>query len=46
MRDCEPNRYNRAYMRALVTLMVLIIWGGTRKQSAPASLGRVYHGTE
>lgn len=30
----------------LVTLLVLIIWGGTRKQSAPASLGRVYHGTE
>jgi simple sugar transport system permease protein len=30
----------------LVTLVVLIIWGGTRKQSAPASLGRVYHGTE
>jgi len=30
----------------LVTLLVLMIWGGTRKQSAPASLGRVYHGTE
>jgi general nucleoside transport system permease protein len=30
----------------LVTLAVLILWGGTRRQSAPASLGRVYHGTE
>lgn len=30
----------------IVTLLVLIAWGGNRKQSAPASLGRVYHGTE
>ena len=30
----------------LVTIIVLMVWGGTRKQSAPASLGRVYHGTE
>jgi ABC-type uncharacterized transport system permease subunit len=30
----------------LLTLGVLILWGGTRKQSAPASLGRVYQGTE
>ncbi len=30
----------------LLTLLVLIAWGGTRKQSAPASLGRVYQGTE
>lgn len=30
----------------LLTLLVLIAWGGNRKQSAPASLGRVYHGTE
>ncbi len=30
----------------LVTIIVLIIWGGTRRHSAPASLGRVYHGTE
>jgi len=30
----------------LVTLIVLMVWGGTRKQSAPASLGRVYHGSE
>ncbi|MDH7486637.1 MAG: ABC transporter permease [Anaerolineae bacterium] len=30
----------------LLTLLVLIIWGGTRKHAAPASLGRVYHGTE
>ena len=29
-----------------LTLIVLIAWGGTRKHSAPASLGRVYHGTE
>jgi simple sugar transport system permease protein len=35
--DCIPY---------LVTIIVLIVWGGTRKQSAPASLGRVYHGTE
>jgi ABC-type uncharacterized transport system permease subunit len=28
------------------TIIVLIVWGGTRKQSAPASLGRVYHGAE
>jgi len=30
----------------LLTLLVLIVWGGNRKQSAPASLGRVYLGTE
>jgi len=30
----------------VLTLVVLVIWGGTRKQSAPASLGRVYQGTE
>jgi general nucleoside transport system permease protein len=30
----------------LVTIAVLIVWGGTRKQSAPASLGRVYRGAE
>ena len=30
----------------VLTLGVLLIWGGTRKQSAPASLGRVYQGTE
>jgi len=29
-----------------LTLLVLIAWGGTRKHSAPASLGRVYHGSE
>lgn len=29
-----------------LTLLVLIAWGGTRKHAAPASLGRVYHGTE
>ena len=28
----------------ILTLLVLIAWGGNRKQSAPASLGRVYHG--
>src|SRR5512140_2149478 len=30
----------------LVTLLVLIAWGGNRKGAAPASLGRVYHGSE
>lgn len=30
----------------VLTLAVLLLWGGTRKQSAPASLGRVYQGTE
>jgi ABC-type uncharacterized transport system permease subunit len=30
----------------LLTILVLIAWGGTRKHSAPASLGRVYQGTE
>lgn len=30
----------------LLTLLVLMAWGGTRKHSAPAGLGRVYHGSE
>jgi ABC-type uncharacterized transport system permease subunit len=30
----------------VLTILVLIAWGGTRKQSAPASLGRVYQGSE
>ncbi len=30
----------------VLTILVLIAWGGNRRQSAPASLGRVYHGTE
>ncbi|OQB23831.1 MAG: Branched-chain amino acid transport system / permease component [Firmicutes bacterium ADurb.Bin182] len=30
----------------IITLLVLIAWGGTRKQSTPASLGRVYSGRE
>jgi ABC-type uncharacterized transport system permease subunit len=30
----------------LLTLIVLIAWGGNRKHSAPASLGRVYEGSE
>jgi len=30
----------------VLTLVVLIVWGGTRKYAAPASLGRVYQGTE
>ena len=30
----------------LVTILVLMLWGGTRRHSAPASLGRVYLGTE
>lgn len=28
----------------ILTLVVLIVWGGTRKHAAPASLGRVYQG--
>jgi ABC-type uncharacterized transport system permease subunit len=28
----------------ILTLLVLIIWGGTRRHAAPASLGRVYQG--
>lgn len=30
----------------LLTLLVLILWGGTKKHSAPAALGRVYQGVE
>ena len=30
----------------VLTLVVLIAWGGHRRQAAPASLGRVYQGTE
>jgi simple sugar transport system permease protein len=30
----------------LLTIAVLLAWGGSRKYSAPASLGRVYQGTE
>jgi simple sugar transport system permease protein len=30
----------------LLTLLVLMAWGGTRKHAAPAGLGRVYHGSE
>jgi len=30
----------------VLTLLVLIVWGGTSRQAAPASLGRVYQGTE
>jgi ABC-type uncharacterized transport system permease subunit len=30
----------------IVTVLVLIAWGGHRKHSAPASLGRVYYGSE
>jgi simple sugar transport system permease protein len=30
----------------VLTLVVLIAWGGNRKHSAPASLGRVYQGSE
>jgi ABC-type uncharacterized transport system permease subunit len=30
----------------ILTIVVLIIWGGTRRHAAPASLGRVYQGTE
>lgn len=30
----------------VLTLLVLLMWGGTRKHSAPATLGRIYQGTE
>jgi len=30
----------------LLTLLVLLGWGGSRKHAAPASLGRVFQGTE
>ena len=30
----------------ILTILVLIAWGGNRKHSAPASLGRVYYGSE
>jgi ABC-type uncharacterized transport system permease subunit len=30
----------------ILTLLILIAWGGTRKHSAPAMLGRVYQGSE
>ncbi len=30
----------------LLTLVVLMAWGGTRKHAAPAGLGRVYQGSE
>jgi len=30
----------------ILTLLVLIAWGGTRKHTAPASLGRIYQGAE
>jgi simple sugar transport system permease protein len=30
----------------VLTLTVLILWGGTRRHTAPAMLGRVYQGTE
>ena len=30
----------------IITVLVLIVWGGNRKHSAPASLGRIYHGSE
>ncbi len=30
----------------IVTVVVLIAWGGNRKHSAPASLGRMYYGSE
>jgi len=30
----------------IITVLVLIAWGGNRKHSAPASLGRVYYGSE
>lgn len=30
----------------VLTLVVLMIWGGANKYAAPASLGKIYHGTE
>ncbi len=30
----------------ILTLLVLIVWGGTRRHAAPASLGRIYQGVE
>jgi len=30
----------------VVTILVLVLWGGNRRHSAPASLGRVYQGSE
>lgn len=30
----------------LLTLIVLLLWGGARRHAAPGSLGRVYRGTE
>jgi simple sugar transport system permease protein len=30
----------------ILTLVVLVIWGGSSKHAAPATLGRVYQGTE
>jgi len=30
----------------LLTLLVLLAWGGTRKYAAPAGLGRTFYGTE
>jgi len=30
----------------VITIIVLIAWGGTRRHTAPASLGRVYQGSE
>jgi ABC-type uncharacterized transport system permease subunit len=30
----------------ILTILVLVAWGGTRKHAAPASLGRVYQGVE
>jgi simple sugar transport system permease protein len=35
--DCIPY---------ILTLLVLIAWGGTRRHAAPASLGRIYQGSE
>ncbi len=30
----------------VLTLLVLMVWGGSRRFAAPASLGRIYQGTE
>jgi ABC-type uncharacterized transport system permease subunit len=30
----------------ILTLLVLIVWGGARRHAAPAGLGRIYRGAE
>jgi hypothetical protein len=30
----------------ILTLMILLAWGGSRRLSAPAGLGRTFYGSE